>query len=331
MTAKLPQARPRGIQIFLLGFLVCVAGLLGAAPTVNAQITVKDYLQPLLDEYAAMDAPGPQELELLAYRYEFVYAKELGDLFYDRLTHDRKWGLREAFADYAASFPEIIPTLAAKRAEVLEIIPATEARFVELFGLQPEFPVYFFATLAPTDGKVTHFGGRRGFALNFNKIRTYSATGTRILLGHEFFHLFQAEYIEEPEGPELPPEPTLGSLMAEGWATYASEKIFPGFEAWQYVSPFAGDDQQFRAFQEYKGEMLGYLLANLDNTDRRVWARLFSGNPEDAAPWPPRGGYYLGYLLAKQMSADRSWRDVLLMPYRGFREIAETELRSLAK
>lgn len=319
------HARIRLIRlIFLLTLIVCHAAV--------ADVTVHDYLTPLIEAYEELDQPGEEELLNLLYHYEFVYGEEFGDLYYDRLSHERKAGLTGMFRNYARQLPNLVAAFALKRQDVLTIIGETEDRFREVFGAELDFPVYLWSALAPTDGKVTQFGGVRGFSLNFQVIHAYSREELEVLLAHEFFHLFQIQQggpQVKAGGEDQPAQPMLGSLMAEGLATYASSLIVEGRPNWRYVSLSGRDDRQYKAFQALEGEMIRFLLVNAGSTDRAVWARLFSGNPEDAAPWPPRGGYYLGYRLAQRMSLRLGAERVALMPYDEYRSLVEAELSSM--
>jgi uncharacterized protein YjaZ len=113
---------------------------------------------------------------------------------------------------------------------------------------------------------------------------------------HELLHIYQAQLL----GADVPPDesqPVWWALWNEGLATYVSWKLNPTLTAPEiFWSPRDMEAQM----QPKLAAAARLMLADLDGHEG--YDRWFQGgsNPPGL---PSRGGYYLGYLLAKQ--ADR--------------------------
>ena len=111
---------------------------------------------------------------------------------------------------------------------------------------------------------------------------------------HELFHIYQAQVI----GAAAPPDetqPVSWALWAEGLATYVSWKLNPTLTAPEIF--WIPRDMEAQ-MQPKLAEAARLLLADLDGHEG--YDRWFTGgsNPPGL---PTRSGYYLGYLMAKQL------------------------------
>jgi hypothetical protein len=111
---------------------------------------------------------------------------------------------------------------------------------------------------------------------------------------HELFHIYHAQQI----GADMPPDatqPVSWALWSEGLATYVSWKLNPTLTAPEIF--WIPRDMEAQ-LQPKLREAARLMLADLDGHEG--YGRWFMG---DSSPpgLPTRSGYYLGYLLAKEL------------------------------
>jgi len=111
---------------------------------------------------------------------------------------------------------------------------------------------------------------------------------------HELFHIYHAQKI----GADLPPDatqPVSWALWNEGLATYVSWKLNPSLTAPEIFWVPRDMEAQLQPKLAHAARLM---LADLDGHEG--YSRWFEGgsNPPGL---PARSGYYLGYLLAKQL------------------------------
>ena len=195
------------------------------------------------------------------------------------------------------------------------------------FNAELSFPLYLFSALIGTDGCITEIDKGLGFALNFRRIQEYGEDELKIVIAHEFFHVYQHDLQKnENQGPRLE-----RGIFAEGWATYASSIISPGYPDWKYISYSKKDDQQYKEFQKYQKEIASEFLRLLNSDKYEDYRRFFNADVQYSKPWPPRSGYFLGYTVAKNLERKMKPKDIALMKYSEFQKILKGELENLAK
>lgn len=139
---------------------------------------------------------------------------------------------------------------------------------------------------------------------------------------HELFHIYQAQQLREAV-PEDARQPVWWALWNEGLATYVSWKLNPTLTASEiFWIPRDMEEQM----QPKLAEAARLMLADLDGHDG--YSRWFMAS-SNAPGLPVRSGYYLGYLMAKQL--DRGDLAALArMPPAQVQREARTFLESLA-
>jgi len=111
---------------------------------------------------------------------------------------------------------------------------------------------------------------------------------------HELFHMYQAQQLGD-DVPTDAEQPLWWALWNEGLASYVSWQLNPTLTAPEiFWNP---RDMEAR-LQPKLAEAARRLLADLDGHEQ--YDRWFMGG-ENPPGLPPRSGYYLGYLLAKQL------------------------------
>ncbi len=116
---------------------------------------------------------------------------------------------------------------------------------------------------------------------------------------HELFHIHHSEVLgdAEPAGNE---PPVWWALWKEGLATYVSQRMNPDLSL-QEVLWFPADLEEKAASR--RAEIATLMLADMDGTKDRYAAYFLAGSAPDGLP--PRTGYYMGYLLAKELGDGR--------------------------
>ncbi|MFY9570055.1 MAG: DUF2268 domain-containing putative Zn-dependent protease [Blastocatellia bacterium] len=156
----------------------------------------------------------------------------------------------------------------------------------------------------------------------------YTHEQVRIAITHELFHLYHFEFLFEdademsPAGFRTPHIP----LMIEGMAAVGAEEVFP-YEPRERYLHFAREelDAQEQDLAQNAGQFLDL-----------IWK---GAAPEEYEPWftnthlgnaPPRGGYLLGYLVAKRVMARYGIEQMVRMTPLELREHAEEQLGAMA-
>jgi hypothetical protein len=111
---------------------------------------------------------------------------------------------------------------------------------------------------------------------------------------HELFHMYQAQQIGA-DAPTDDNQPVWWALWNEGLATYVSWKLNPTLTAPEI---FWNPRDMEAQVQPKLAEAARLLLADLDGHDE--YGRWFMGG-QNPPGLPSRSGYYLGYLMAKQL------------------------------
>lgn len=210
-------------------------------------------------------------------------------------------------------------------------LAAAMRRFSALFpDFRCNFPIYFMDTLGRFDGAGRTVGGRPALVLGIDQIaRERKFLPLQLFLSHELFHRYHGSVSGFSDDPGER-QAIWRSLWAEGLATYASFKMTPGatIDAALIAPP---------RLAEKAGPLVpaiaGDLLLHLQQPDHRTYALYFTfGNGEAARrrlPW--RSGYYLGFLVAKDLGHHRSLEALARLRGPELEGEIEASLRRLAR
>jgi uncharacterized protein YjaZ len=279
----------------------------------SAQIQVVDHLSEFISRYEALPTKNQETVKDLILKNEQTHKSDFEEVYgFDR-------------ADAGDAAEKLITHFGALRSlhkEFRALVFETETRYQKIFGIELTFPIQIWYSLGTSDGKTTTLNKVDGFSINFRY--RYTAEELKIILAHEAFHLVQnTRYKNDPPSPLVE-----GTLIREGWATFASSLIFPGLPDWKYLSYFKKDDAQFREFKKLDSEIRKSIAKDLDSNTWDVGKKYFSGDPKDSAPFPPRSGYYLGFMIAKHLAARQVPREVALL---GSQEISKSAREFIKK
>jgi len=187
--------------------------------------------------------------------------------------------------------------------------PAIQDRFLAAF---PDFAcrsdLVFGITLGRFDGAMVK--GAKASALLFGLdviSRLQTAETLPVLFQHELFHLYHRQ--RQPAAFAVDPLPVWWGAWSEGLAAYVSGKLNPNVPEAALLGSPPDLPQQIARNQAATARLV---LDNLDGTGD-IYTRLFTAN-ETVPGYPPRPGYYFGYLLARELGATRSLDELARMP-----------------
>ena len=265
-----------------------------AAVPAAAQAPRLTSLTDEIDAFIASTAAMPAPERVRAFRARF---NALLPGFYEPRNGATEAQYDARIARALAAYPEQRDKfLAASRAFTAAYETAT-TRFRTFFpDYAPTMPIYLLHSLGEMDGGTRDLRGKTVAVFGADVIAKIHGDATiGPFLDHELFHFYHHSYFADCE-------PLWCSLWEEGLATYVAGRMNPGSDdaALMLTIPRPIRPEVERRLAE---AMCG-LRAQLDSTDRDVYAAYFYGSGK-SDPFPPRYGYFLGYLLAKKIGDGR--------------------------
>lgn len=202
------------------------------------------------------------------------------------------------------------------------IAPAREAFLAAFPDMQPVGDIYFVHSLGEMDGGTREINGVTYPIFGADVMsQIYEPGGTTPFFQHELFHFYHRAFFQDCE-------PLWCSLWREGLATYVSEQLNPG-----------ADDRAL--LLTLPRPIRPEVDANMEHAVCELSARLHSEATEDYAPFfwgsdnieglPPRAGYYLGYLVAREAGRMRSIQALAHLPPDEVLPIVEAALAQLGR
>jgi hypothetical protein len=177
-------------------------------------------------------------------------------------------------------------------------------------------PVYFLYSVGTFDGATRGVSGRTALLFGVDVIARLHGEHLTPLAVHELFHVHHGNLLPKAS------EAFFWSMWREGLATYVSRRMSPELtEQEACCLPPIGP------VQEAMPKILTEALTLLDSTRREDYSRYFLGGVD--VDIPVRSGYYLGYLVARELGRTRSLSDLARMPPAFVRPMLEETLRRL--
>ncbi|MBF5042051.1 hypothetical protein FGE12_06565 [Aggregicoccus sp. 17bor-14] len=202
-------------------------------------------------------------------------------------------------------------------------LPRYDARFRKAF---PDFAytgdVYFLVSMGAFDGATRQVNGRTALLFGTDVMAAvYGAEANpESFFDHELFHIYHEQF------PDPALEDTLAQkLWHEGLAVYVADTLNPGTpEAILFGLP---RDMPARSRANLPA-LAAQLRAKLDSKEQGDYERWFMKKSEDPVV-PPRAGYFLGYLVAKELGRTRSLRELARLRGPALRKELDRVLRQL--
>jgi hypothetical protein len=306
------------------------AGVLALFLTTSAyaNIEVQDYTKQFIDGYKRLKTHSLNANKRYILHYETVTQPAISRIFFDGHPIPRDPRIDVCLRNYAANLPTIVKTYEQKAPEIEDITKEVQNRTQHLFGKEINAKVALATSVSETDAVTmgSDDGKKPIVALNMRVISQYSKDELKIVLSHELFHVLQHQ-IEKDHSIA---EPIAGNVYSEGWATYASSLVYPGFPDWKYISYFTKNDEQFNRFQASRGAIIKNILHDWNSRQESKYDKYFSADPGASRPFEPRSGYYLGYMAAKAMAEKSSPVKVALIKYDDFKKQIKPLLRKMS-
>lgn len=156
----------------------------------------------------------------------------------------------------------------------------------------------------------------------------YSREQIRIAITHEFFHLYHFGFLFEDADEMSPAEFCTAHipLMIEGMAAAGAEEVLP-YETREMYLHFDKDElaAQQQDLAQNAGQFLDLIREGAPPEQYQQW---FTHTHLGDAP--PRGGYLLGYEVAKRVMATYGIEQMVRMTPAELREHAEEQLAAMA-
>jgi hypothetical protein len=275
----------------------------------------------------AKDKTLPEQAALfesdVAARYPELYTAAVLGLGENKSFHDALAAKYEASATRDRPYTEAMLGLSHRLQPLLE-------RCVESF--RREFPdfryegrIYLLNSLDSFDGAVRPVAGQPSLLFGVETIARINRPEADLapFFHHELFHVYHAQFDSEGRG-EL-----YRALWNEGLAVYVSRVLNPNAPDEQVFGRPIDMPQRVRAVLP---ELARQFRENMDSTSPTEYARYFSGRPPPAAATPeipPRTGYYLGYLVARQLARRHELRSLAHATTASLRGEIEQALRAI--
>ena len=310
-----------GFRTWLAAIAMAV-GLCGAASAQPAgELKLVDYT----DEFAQVwDSTAALPDAERAARFKADFAKILPG-FYD---HNRLRGATEAEYDERLlkglkAYPEQRAGIGRVSTEFANSIAPARASFEKAFGPMRGYPdVYLVNSLGEFDGGTRTIGGVSHLMFGADMIdKLYKTTPIQPFFHHELFHLYHGRTFEECE-------PVWCSLWSEGLAVHVAKTLNPDASDASLLLTFPVPLRD--AVEKNRRGAICSVVAKLNSTRDEDYPPLFQGRPNLGGAFPPRFGYYVGYLVAQDLGRTRSLKQLAALKAAEVKPLIEASLRGMA-
>lgn len=236
----------------------------------------------------------------------------------------------EELIRYVKALPGFVPKMRKITQKLDKELPTQIANFKRAF---PDMNWQGTAVFMPNYGQTDSGGGIIGgkhyqlFGVDSIALEYGENADLTVLFSHELFHLYYGQFHSEMNGKnrEKGEIPLYWLVWNEGLATYASQRL----------NPNAGLEQIFLN-QQVKTEIAPHLprlakkiLENFDNGNPDIW-RPFMAAEKISDEIPPRSGYYVGYMVARELGRKMSLRRLARYRDKDLRERMKKALKRFA-
>lgn len=310
------------MKIVRLAFALIVASLsVPAAAQAGGELRLIDYTDDFARVWNAT-AALPDEQRAAAFKAEF--AKVLPG-FYD---HKRMRGATEAQYDEwlikkLKAYPGQRDGIARVSRDFAGSIAPARASFERAFGPLTGYPdVYLVNSLGEFDGGTRSLSDGVHLMFGADMIdRIYKTMPIRPFFHHELFHLYHERTFKECESIWC-------SLWTEGLAVYVSKQL--NADATDASMLLTSPVPLREAVEKDRRGAICSVVAKLDSTSSEDYSPLFEGRPNPGGRFPPRYGYYVGYLVAQDLGRTRTLKQLAALKAADVRPLVEESLRKMA-
>jgi hypothetical protein len=189
------------------------------------------------------------------------------------------------------------------------------------FGCQN--PIYLLVSLGAFDGGVRSVNDSPALLFGVDVIaRIHSQDELGALFDHELFHMYHRQITGMGGGRG---DPLYRALWEEGLATYVSGVLNPRVGE----SAILDGPEDLAARQALLSQIARELLQNMDSTSPDLYQTFFLGSSA-RKDIPPRSGYYVGLLIARELGQSHSLQQLAKMNGESLRSTIRSHLQKMA-
>lgn len=220
-------------------------------------------------------------------------------------------------------FPHIRERYLEKATSFASMIEPARAAFVAMFPDAPPIgDIYLVHSLGEMDGGTREIGGETYAIFGADAMAMFhQSSNEQPFFHHELFHFYHRAFFNRCEAIWC-------SLWSEGLAVYVTSQMNPGADdaalALTVPRPIRPDVDANLAFAVCE------VRNRLESEAIEDYRPLFFGNAH-LGPLPPRAGYYIGYLIAREAGRTRSAQDLAKLDVAQVRPIVDAALSALAE
>lgn len=295
--------------------LIAIAALFTAVPAAAQEF--KSYTADF-DAFATTTTTMPPAERVKAFRDKF---NQLVPGFYEP-----RYGATEE--KYNARVQRALESYPAERAKFLAAADsfaaayaAANVHFRRFFpDYAPTVPIYLVHSLGEMDGGTRELRGKEVAVFGADVIaRVHDAGSIGPFLDHELFHFHHGRFFSDCSALWC-------SLWQEGLATYVAGRMNPGADDHALMLTIP---RPIRPEVEPRLiEAMCFTRAKFASTDQDDYGKFFFGNGQ--SQFPPRFGYFIGYLLAKQIGEKMSLDALAKLPPARVKPLLEAALAGYA-
>jgi len=208
------------------------------------------------------------------------------------------------FKKHLEEYPKLKKEFEIKNEQISKSLENSLVTFREHFpDLNPDFDIYIAHSFGEMDGGTRQIGEDWYFILGIDGMVNYhkGIQNEVPFFHHELFHVLHSQYFKEEQVIWV-------ALWAEGLATYVSEKLNPNAS----IEDLMLGQDLVRDVNKSLDKHWINLHSNLESTTDKDYETYFlvsSKNPSIVK----RAGYYLGYLLAKEVGKTKTINEMAKM------------------
>ena len=204
------------------------------------------------------------------------------------------------------------------------MIGPAQRSFEKAFGPMRGYPpIYLVNSFGEFDGGTRDLpeGERLLFGADVISM-LYEGKPVQPFFHHELFHLLNHRYFKECEQLWC-------SLWSEGLAVYVAATLNPGASDDALLLNFPAPIRP--AVEAHRTEAICAVASRLNSTSKSDYAPLFMAGVKPLSPdLPPRFGYYVGYLVARDLGRTRSLKQLAVMPNAQVKSLLDASLARMA-
>lgn len=291
---------------------------------VCATSVVIDQIEPFVVNYEVM-VRDQQTFNTMVASYEAGLDLELTDAYYQGMSNEKRADLHGGMEHFYELVKEQVSLYTNKTKVITDIINNLDQKFQKLLNQQFSVDVYVWAVPVPYHIESFFYEDKPSIAINMPHVIDYSTQKLQIILSKKYFGALQQYFSKD--WPNLTINALKKKIFEEGWSSFAASVVN---NITSDNLALDVDNSDLERFDQIESDILVYICAHIDGTDRISINKLFSDDREISAPFPIRTGELLGFKLAKKLTASESEAKVLMMNYQEFDDSLDANFLNLA-